>query len=208
MMSDRREVPFERLLDWLEGQLSEEEATAIEKQVGVAGAGTQDVVAWLRAFQQVSEDVVLGTPPRSVHEALRRRFRSQAAGQRRPGILRRLAAALTFDSSLQPALAGVRSPGSLNGADQARQLIYQTEVAEIALNLQQQPGDAGFDLLGQVYPLAHSAPPHFSVQFLCDGDEIALTTTDELGEFFFQGVQLALPNDLASGAHTIIVCNN
>ncbi|MDX1665334.1 MAG: hypothetical protein R3272_16190 [Candidatus Promineifilaceae bacterium] len=217
-MDKLTELTFERLLDWLEGQLTEEDAAAVEREVAAAGPEVHDVLAWLRRFQQVSEGVVLGTPPPSIREELKRRFRTRRAKrervsarferQRGPGILRRLTAALTFDSGSELVLSGVRSPGGLASAENARQLLYETDLAEIAINLQPQIGGSGFELMGQVYPLEGSEPPHFSAQLLYGGEEIGLTTTDELGEFFFPDLRSGQWSGSTLVGHTILLCND
>jgi hypothetical protein len=184
-MSKRTEISFERLADWVEGRLSEEEARAVEEQVAVAGEATRTEVQWLRAFTRVSGDTVLDVPPPEVREELIRRFDAYAEGRRSPGFLQRLVANLSFDSGLQPAF-GVRSAGSQEAAQ--RHLIYTTDAAEIALNIRRRPRDGHLDLDGQVFPADNTDPASFSVQLLSGVDEVGLTTTDELGEYSFESV--------------------
>jgi hypothetical protein len=40
-MPNSEDVEFARLLDWVEGRLSEQEARAVEKQVAAAGSATR-----------------------------------------------------------------------------------------------------------------------------------------------------------------------
>lgn len=184
-MPEREEISFERLADWVEGRLSEEEAKAVEEQVAAAGEATHAEVEWLRAFARASEDTVLDALPPEVREELTRRFDDYAEGRRPPGLLERLVASLSFDSGLQPAFGGVRSAGS---REVQRQLIYATDAAEIALNVRPRPRDGRLDLDGQVFPADDTAPASFSVQLLSGTDEVGITTTDELGEFGFESV--------------------
>lgn len=179
-MPEREEIRFERLADWVEGRLSEEEARAVEEQVA-ADEATRAEVEWLRAFARMSENIVFAEPPQEVRDELIRRFDAYAEGRRTPGFLERLIANLSFDSGLQPAF-GVRS-GSYQEAAQ-RQLIYTTDAAEVALNIR--PRDGRLDLDGQVF--SADDPASFSVQLLSGTDEVGLTATDELGQFGFESV--------------------
>ena len=175
-------ISFERLADWVEGRLSEDEARAVEEHVAGADEATRAEVAWLRAFARTSEDTVLDAPPPEVREELTRRFEAYAEGRRSPGLLRRVVASLSFDSGLQPAF-GVRSAAS---GEAQRQLIYATDAAEIALNVRSRAGS--LDLDGQVFPAGDEDPASFSVQLLSGTDEVGITGVDELGEFGFQDV--------------------
>jgi hypothetical protein len=190
-MPGREEIRFERLADWVEGRLSEEEARAVEEHVA-ADEATLAVVGWLRAFARVSENTILDVPPQEARDELVRRFDAYAEGRRTPGFLQRLIANLSFDGGLQPAF-GVRSGGSQEAAQ--RQLIYTTDAAEIALNIR--PRDGRLDLDGQVFPADASDPASFSVQLLSGADEVSFTATGELGEFGFESV--------APGAYQVLV---
>jgi hypothetical protein len=182
---EQDKISFERLADWVEGRLSEEEARAVEARVAAADEATRAEVAWLRTFARVSEETVLEVPPAAVREELARRFEAYAEGRRSPGLLQRLVASLAFDSGVQPAF-GVRSAAA-SGAAQ-RQLIFTTDAAEIALNVRPRPRDGSLDLDGQVFPAEDEDPASFSIQLLSGTDEIGMTGTDELGEFGFETV--------------------
>lgn len=183
-MSKSPPLTFARLLDWVEGKLSEKEATLVAAQVAGADEATQARVAWLREFIQISASTVLAPPPPEIRELLMRRFEAYRQKRSQPGLLQRLVAALTFDSGLQPATAGLRA------AAQAapRQLIYTTDAAEIALNIQPRAFDQLLNVSGQIFPNRATRPDAFSVQLLRDMVEISLTTSDELGEFFLDAV--------------------
>src|SRR5918998_4191914 len=144
-MSKTEDEEFARLMDWVEGRLSEHEARAVEEWVGAAGSATQADVTWLRAFARVSEDTVIASPPARVREALVERFDAYAEGKHHPGLLQRLVAALTFDSTMQPA-PGLRAAR----AQEAQQLIYSTEAADVAMVVRPRPRDGLLDLYGQI----------------------------------------------------------
>lgn len=183
-MTRQDDINFERVLDWIEGRFPQDEARAVEKEVETAGEEARREVEWLMAFSNVSEKTVLDTPPPEVRETLSRRFASYAEEQRQPGIFGRIVATLTFDSDTRPAMAGFRSAASQS----SRQLVYDAEVAEIALNVRGR-GNGHVDVYGQVFPDVDEDPDAFSVQLLKGTEEIGLTSADELGEFTFERVE-------------------
>jgi hypothetical protein len=185
-MSKSNDLSFARLVDWIEGRLSEEEAAAVAQQVATADEATQADIAWLRAFAQVSSATVLATPPPEVREVLIRRFQAHTQGRQRPGFLQRFVAALTFDSRGQPAVAGLRTTSAQASV---RQLIYTTDIADIALNIQPRLHDEHLDINGQIFPNRDTVSDTFSVQLLHDATEVGLTTSDNLGEFTFEAIQ-------------------
>jgi hypothetical protein len=181
MMNEFNSPSFEQLLDWVDGRLSPIDGEEMARRVAAADAETQTLAAWLRAFRQVSETTVLARPPAELRQRLRQQFKAEHG---RPDFFRRLVASLTFDSSRQWAAAGVRSAA---GQGQQRQLLYSTEVADIALNLQPDALGQRLALLGQVFPAADSSEA-YSVQLLRGDREAAITLTDELGEFTIESI--------------------
>lgn len=177
-----REIEFERLADWAEGRLSEEESREVEESLAEADEDTVAAAGWLRAFYRVSEDVVVDEPPAGMREELTRRFEDYAEGRRRPGPLRRLVATLAFEGG-QTAFE-VRSAAR----ESQDQLVYTTGAADIALDFRRQPGNGSLDLDGQIFPTDGTEPDAFGVQLLSGADEVGTTATDELGEFSFQAV--------------------
>jgi hypothetical protein len=172
---------FARLLDWVEGRLSEQEARAVEERVATAGSAMRGDLAWMRVFAQISENTVIASPPPEVRDELIERFEAYAEGKRRPGFLERLVARLTFDSDLQPAL-GWRAAT----ARSQRQFAYSTEAADITINLQPRPRKGLLDLHGHIFPVDSTTPEIFGVQVLEDSSEVATTAANELGEFAFE----------------------
>jgi hypothetical protein len=179
-----KEIDFSQLVDWIEGRLSEQEARAVEEQVAAADSATLADITWLRKFGRATGSASLESPPAAVRDALIARFEAHAQGRRIPGLLERVFATLSFDSDLQPAV-GARSVGA-----QAvrRQLIYSTDVLDIALNFWPRPRDKNLDLEGQILPRDDLELGSFSVQLLRDENELAITATDELGGFAFESI--------------------
>lgn len=197
-MADRREIDFERLADWVEGHLSEEEARAVEEQVALSGEATRAEAEWLRVFARVGGEVVFEEPPTAVREGLIRRFDAFSEG-REPNLVQRLVATLSFDGGLQPAL-GVRSAG-----EGQRQLVYSTDAADITLSVRPRPRNGHLDLEGQVFPSGDADPATFSVQLLSGTTEVGMTTADELGEFAFEAVPPGAYQVLVSGERVEIL---
>jgi hypothetical protein len=179
---------FPHLVDWVEGRLPAEEARVMEERLaGVDGSVHADL-AWLRAFGWASEQTVIESPPASVRGELLRRFEAYAEGVRPPGLLRRLTATLALDGGMQPAF-GVRSARAREETAES-QLVYTTEAADVVVSVMPRPGGL-FDLDGQVLPNDAGAEiPPFAVQLLDaeGGTGVALTATDDLGEFAFESV--------------------
>lgn len=183
-MAGPKKIDFARLVDWLEGRLSEDEARSVEEQIADADNATLADIAWLRKFGRATGGAALESPPAAVRNALVSRFEAYAQSRRIPGLLERVLATLTFDSNLQPAV-GARSVGAQAGR---RQLIYSTDVLDIALNYWPHARDKNLVLEGQILPRDDVELGAFSVQLLRDENELAITATDELGGFAFDSI--------------------
>ncbi len=183
-MAESQDVEFTRLVDWVEGRLSEGEARAVEEQIAAAGSATRADVAWLRAFERISEETVIASLPSGVREELIERFEAYAEGKQHPGLLQHLVATLTFDSNLRPA-PGLRSAAA---PESQRQLVYSTDAADVALHVRPCPHDGHFDLNGQIFPVSSADSGTFGVQLLEGASEVATTATNDLGEFKFEAV--------------------
>jgi hypothetical protein len=183
-MPKSEDVEFAKLLDWVEGRLSEQEARAVERQVAAADSATRADVAWLRAFARISEDTVIASPPPQVRETLIDRFEAYAERKRRPGLLKRLVATLTFDSGMQPA-PGLRTVGT---PESQRQFVYSTDAADVVISAQPRPRDGLLDIQGRIFPVNSTYPGSFGVQLLAGSSEVATTATNDLGEFAFEAV--------------------
>jgi len=173
---------FSEILDWLEGKLPEDEAQVMAEKLASADEATQADLEWLRDFLQTSQSVRLASPPPRVREALRRRFTIYAESRQPPNLLQRLQAKLAFDSHAQLAVAGLRSTVYQG---KQRQLVYETDIAEIALNIQPRAQEQRFDLFGQIFPKGNIPANGFGIQLLEEDGlvEQSVTTSDDLGEF-------------------------
>jgi hypothetical protein len=185
---------FSELLDWLEGRLLPADARAVAERLQSADAATQADLDWLHLFLQARQSVQFASPPPGVRETLKQRFAAYADAREPPSPFQRWLATLTFDSRAQPVTAGLRS-GAEEG--QRRQLIYTTDAAEIALTVQSILPDKNFIVTGQIFAMGDTPTHTFGIQLLRDTWEVALATTDELGEFTF--------SDLPAGEYEIVV---
>lgn len=183
-------------MDWLENRAPAETAAAVAQAVE-ADPQLQEQATWLREFLQLSRSVVLADPPAEVRQAANAAFAAYAEARRPPSLLQRLSAALTADSWQRLSLAGVRN---VTLHTDPRQLIYSSDLADVALNVQVQSGGQDIDLDGQIFPLDDSEPAGFVVQLLHDGVELRLTTSDAAGKFSLAG--------LPSGQYELVIAGD
>jgi anti-sigma factor RsiW len=138
-----RHIPFARLADLAEGRLSPAEAA--EERAHLDGctrcAGQAAQLGHLAALMRA--DTTEDAPAALVSDVVRM-FRARRAGESAPGLLRRLVAALTFDSSSLTPAFGVRS----GQAAPARQLLFSAGDLDVDLRLAQ--GPEGWTVSGQV----------------------------------------------------------
>src|SRR3712207_3773406 len=142
-MPNSEDLQFAKLVDWVEGRLSEE-ARAVERQVVLGDSAMREEIAWLRAFARINEDTVIALPPPRVRETLSERFEAYAEGRQQPNFLKRLVARLTFDSGLESAL-GWRS----TSPELRRQVAYSTEAADVVISIR--PRDELLDIHGRIF---------------------------------------------------------
>jgi hypothetical protein len=180
------QLEFSPLLDWVEGRLSPQAAQDMELLLAGADETTRETVTWLRHFLAAREAVRIASPPTETHNLLRERFAAYAAERRSPGLLQRVVAALSFDSTSQPLTAlGTRTSGAMSF--QHRQLVFSCAVADIALNLHRRPNDGHLDVSGQVFTHGQLTPAGWGVLLIGENGPDA-THTDDLGEFAFEAI--------------------
>lgn len=83
-MEKNERVSFATLLDWVEGQLSPEEAARVSRAVIEGHAATRTTADWLRTFQEISSEIVLVAPPPTLRRDLQRRFAAHHEARRDP----------------------------------------------------------------------------------------------------------------------------
>lgn len=185
-MTQKQEPMIVQLADWLEGRLTDAETKALIETIETDPA-LQAQVAWLRDFLQISQTTMLADPPAKVRQAATAAFAAYAADRRPPSLFKIFIASLTADNWQRPALVGARN---VTLRSEPRQLIYNSDLADVALNAQMQASSGQIDLSGQIFPLDESDPADFLVQLLQDGRERQLTGCDALGKFSLVGLPL------------------
>jgi len=142
MRLTRQHIAFERLADLAEGRLAPEDERGARAHLADCAdcAGQAAQLARLTSLMRadVSEDA-----PRDVLMNAIALFRARRA-EGAPGLLRRVVAALTFDSSTLTPAFGVRS----GQAAPARQLLFSAGDFDVDLRLA--PGGEGWTVSGQV----------------------------------------------------------
>ncbi len=139
-----RHIPFARLADLAEGRLSPEEAAEERAHLDACTrcAGQAAQLGHLAALMRA--DTTEDAPPALVSDVVRMFRARRAAETPEPGLLRRLVAALSFDSSSLTPAFGVRS----GQAAPARQLLFSAGDLDVDLRLAQ--GPEGWTVSGQV----------------------------------------------------------
>jgi anti-sigma factor RsiW len=144
MSLNRPHLPFARLADLAEGRLTGEDERAARAHVAECAACAEQSaqLAHLTSLMRAdtSEDA-----PRDVLLGAVGLFRARRASREEsPGLLRRIVAALTFDSSSLTPAFGVRS----GLASPARQLLFSAGDFDVDLRLA--AGGEGWTVSGQV----------------------------------------------------------
>ncbi len=168
-----RHTPFARLADLAEGRLSPEEAAEARAHLDACTscAGQAAQLGHLAALMRA--DTTEDAPPALVSDVVRM-FRARRVQAEEPGLLRRLVAALAFDSSSLTPAFGVRS----GQAAPARQMLFSA--GDLDLDLRLARGAEGWTVSGQVLgPCAGG-----EVELVGDdGSTAARASLNELCEF-------------------------
>jgi hypothetical protein len=141
MKTSSKHIPFADLADLVEKRAPREKEIASQAHVSDCSACAQKLERVEQVLELMRTDTAVDAP-RDVLAYAVNIFRRQGAAQ--PSLLRRIVAALNFDSSsnLAPAF-GVRS-----GQGTSRQLIYSAEENDIDIHIT--PEDENWIVAGQV----------------------------------------------------------
>ncbi|HEX8139876.1 MAG TPA: hypothetical protein VF544_20115 [Pyrinomonadaceae bacterium] len=178
-------IPFRTLAEMAEDGLAGEERAAAQSHVADCSRCASQLERLVKTVDLMRTDTAEDAPPEVIARAVNL-FRLRSPAEPRPSLVRRVLAALSFDSlQLAPAY-GVRS-----GSTAARQLIYNAGENDLDLRLTSK--DESWIVSGQVLGQG------------CTGGEAllqgssgqAIATLNELCEF-------ALP-PVASGSYTLHV---
>jgi anti-sigma factor RsiW len=137
-------TPFARLADLAEGRLTPEDERGVRAHLAECGACAEQASQLARLTTLMRADVSEDAPRDVLLNAVGLFGARRAAAGETPGLLRRVLAALTFDShALTPAF-GVRS----GLAAPARQLLFSAGDFDVDLRLAE--GGEGWTVSGQV----------------------------------------------------------
>lgn len=136
-------VPFERLVDLVEGRLSEDVRAATQSHVGACRRCSEQVARLETTLGLMRTDASEDAPRDAVAYAVSL-FRARRTAAERPSLVERIVASLTFDSLRAAPAFGVRSAG----AGQGRQLMFAAGENDIDLRVSETA--EGFALKGQV----------------------------------------------------------
>jgi hypothetical protein len=182
-MASREHPAIEAVLQYAEDRADSGTGAAVAAHLGAGCASCGEAVEFVREVRAtILADAAFAIPDavrNDVAELYRRRFP-------RTSLLQRLVATLTFDSRLQPALAGARS-----AAAGSFQLVY--EAPPLSIDLACERGADHWRVMGQALP-ADAAAGSWEVR--AEGaDETTEAKADDLGIFQLR--------DLPSGQYTL-----
>ncbi len=167
----RQHIPFSRLVDLVDGRLSDDDRAEIEQHVLACPRCASDV-AWLRRVLGLMRAEAAENPPAHIVAAAKRLFQPLAmpAG---PSARRQLTATLHFDSMQTPVAMGLRA-----GVQPDRQMLFAT--ADYLIDLRIAPSGALWAVSGQLLGAGHGelvelrSPKHMARVPLNDMSEFAL----------------------------------
>lgn len=185
------EFTWEKLADWVDGRLTDQESATLGAQLAEASDAVQADATWLRAFNKLSANVQMKDLSEATRKSLRTQFEQLKSAQ--PSAPKSFAAlsrafrvfiaTLTADS-WQTALTGVRHS---EASRDSRQLIYKIDQAEVALNIRSRTRDGVLDLRCQLFADAPLDLQTVSAQ-LIQNRRFWQTPVSDLGDFVWSNV--------------------
>ena len=164
-------IPEERIQDYVENRL---DVTAAEKIRAHLATGCRRCATELTIQTRMLAALQADQMPATPDTVLERAFALFEARERKPSLLERIAAALIFDSRLQPALVGVRTMG-----DASFKLLF--EAGETTIGLLCAQNSDRWQIAGQILT---ETPPELGWQVSAVSEQQEQQTgADSLGEF-------------------------
>ncbi|MBK8915592.1 MAG: hypothetical protein IPM64_13535 [Phycisphaerales bacterium] len=180
-MSDMKLNP-ETLLAWAAGELPAAEACSVEAALAGAPELARRASRFRRVVELMRSDDSLPVPASLLAEA-KALFAGRKAAVAAPGwleSLKRVVAALVYDSRPRAALAGLRS-----AASESFQLSFESEHADVDVQFDALPLDAGdpprWRMLAQVTPRGDAAVESAVLVNAGTLDAVAQAAADETG---------------------------
>jgi hypothetical protein len=194
-------VGFQRLIDYLDGRLSDDDGRRVAEHLGAGCKSCESDRTWYSLLKSMKGVAEPAEPPLWVSRRAVRLFEMRPRPESIPKRLANAVARLVFDSFQQPMMAGARS-----SAADSRHLLYSVD--DYSIDLQIAPtGSSGADLIGQV--LSTSEPGFDSVAGLTidlarEGETVSSTVTDDIGIFIISKIGLG-EYDLQIGARDMTI---
>ena len=194
-------VGFERLIDYVDGRLSEEDQRLVSDHLEQGCKRCDADRRWyglVASLKGVPEPV---EPPAWVFRRAVRLFENKPQTESVGKRAARAIARLMFDSLSQPALAGARSGGT-----SSRHLLYAVDDYSIDLRIDG-TAETGLDLIGQVLSTSESGfegVAGIAIDLARQGETVSSTVTDEIGTFKMNRIDLG-EYDLQIKARDMII---
>ena len=121
-------IPFDRLIDWVEARLTTEERNQLQSHLTDCAHCRQELAQVERLFGLMQHDTSVDPPPAVINRALRI-FQPRLSPTTSPPLLKRIVAALQFDSLQRSPALGLRSGTA------PRQLLFTAGDYDLDLRL-------------------------------------------------------------------------
>jgi hypothetical protein len=177
---------FERLIDYCDGSLAEEEARVVATHLATGCRRCADDLRWYERVRSIAaaDNYSIEPPPWVLKRALRLFEREPGRSNAVDG-LGRLVAALIFDSLSRPALSGLRLVGTND-----RQLLYRAGQYSIDLQIAL-ANQSDVDLTGQVLRANESrfeSVAMLELELRREGEAVYSTLTNDAGGFTMKAI--------------------
>ena len=176
-------VGFERLIEYLDGRLSDEEGRPVAEHLAEGCGRCDGDRRWYGLLTSMKRVPEMVEPPEWVFRRALRLFENRPRAERAGMRALRAAARLIFDSFSQPVPAGARS-----GAAPSRHLLYAIDDYSIDVRIAA-TGEAGVDLIGQVLSTSESGfdmVAGIAVDLAREGEIVSSAVTNEVGVFIIR----------------------
>ncbi|TAK27594.1 MAG: hypothetical protein EPO21_23795 [Chloroflexota bacterium] len=179
-MSAACSICFDELVDYIGGQMAPDRRSVVDAHLKEGCRSCLGHVTWLRLVTDSMESDDSREPPIWVTRRAIRLFRERGP-RPRPTLLQRVAAALVFDNTWQPQLAGIRG----STLTSTRQMLFSADDIDVDVRVDGTDGQCEVMLVGQVLPNVDDGRDLSGVEIhLLQGRrELFHRVTDRLGEF-------------------------
>ncbi|HEY2460221.1 MAG TPA: hypothetical protein VGI16_05420 [Candidatus Acidoferrum sp.] len=163
-------------VDFVMEQASQERMTAMKNHLGSGCRQCSGLAGLWARVNTVASRGISAEPPASAVRHVEQVFAiaAEARREQRPALIPRL----VFDSSWQPAMAGVRS-----GSTTPHRVLYKTRDVSIEMHLEPAPRSERVNISGQITIDGHVEVAPIAVFLKSNKGKVASTTTNRFGEF-------------------------